>query len=129
MKIMHDNEGYFCEECGANLDKAVKTIINQVSQFLQIESLNTFDGSQAVKATVLLQEEQNKHRWIPVSQRLPEVNTQSILVCLKNGGVLMGISCYSGEFKEISSMGIKPFYTDNPVIAWMPMPEPYEQED
>lgn len=46
MKIMHDNEGYFCEECGAKLDKAVKTIINQVSQFLQDAGFE--DASKAI---------------------------------------------------------------------------------
>ena len=36
-----------------------------------INRLNIFDGSQAVKATAKLQEEQRKRRWIPVSERLP----------------------------------------------------------
>lgn len=34
----------------------------------QVEELNTFDGSQAVRATAALQEEQRKHRWIPVAE-------------------------------------------------------------
>lgn len=38
----------------------------------EINSLNTFDRSQGVKYLKLYQEEQRKHRWIPVSERLPE---------------------------------------------------------
>lgn len=38
----------------------------------EINSLNTFDGSQGVKYLKLYQEEQRKHSWIPVSERLPE---------------------------------------------------------
>lgn len=38
----------------------------------EINSLNTFDGSQGMKYLKLYQEEQQKHRWIPVSERLPE---------------------------------------------------------
>ncbi|MCI6468142.1 MAG: DUF551 domain-containing protein [Faecalicatena sp.] len=38
----------------------------------EINSLNTFDGSQGMKYLKLYQEEQQKHRWIQVSERLPE---------------------------------------------------------
>ena len=38
----------------------------------RVESLNTFDGSQGMKYLKLYQEEQRKHRWIPVSEQLPE---------------------------------------------------------
>ena len=38
----------------------------------QVEELNTFDGSQAVRATAALQEEQRKHRWIPEPYRLED---------------------------------------------------------
>lgn len=38
----------------------------------EIINLNSFDGSQAVKAMMRLQEEQRKHRWISVSERLPD---------------------------------------------------------
>lgn len=65
-------------------------------------------------------------RWIPVTERLPDPGTQSMLVCLRNGGIFMGISSFLGEFKEISSMGIRSFCMDNQVVAWMQLPEPYQ---
>lgn len=67
--------------------------------------------------------------WIPCSEKYPEWGTKSYLVCLKNGGIFMAICSYVGEFKEISSLGIRDFSEDNPVIAWKPLPEPYEVEE
>ena len=53
-------------------------------------------------------------RWIPVSERLPE-KTGKYLVTVKNGNVYAGTySAYEGKF-------------NNSVIAWMELPEPYEE--
>lgn len=67
--------------------------------------------------------------WIPCSKNIPEWGTKQYLVCLKNGGIFMAIYSYSGEFKEICSLGIRDFAEENPVIAWKPLPEPYEVEE
>lgn len=64
--------------------------------------------------------------WIPCSERLPEWGTTSYLVCLKNGGIFLALYLSSGQFKEISSMGIREFCEDNPVVAWQPLPAPYQ---
>lgn len=58
-----------------------------------------------------------------------EWGTTTYLVCLKNGGICLALYLSSNEFKEISSMGIKEFYEDNPVVAWHPLPEPYRGGD
>ena len=64
-------------------------------------------------------------RWVPVTEQLPEVDLERILVCLQNGGVFMGF--FNGsEFLEMSSMGIRAFPENNPVVAWQPKPEPYQ---
>lgn len=67
------------------------------------------------------------NKWIPCSERLPEWRTNPYLVCLRNGAVAIAIFLSNGEFKEISSLGTKEFYRDNPVIAWQPLPETYKE--
>lgn len=88
----------------------------------EIESLNTFDGSQAVKATILLQEEQNKHHWIPVAERLPE-DSNEVLVTDRYGE--RRIAYLSNEGWHLALTGC--IYARAP-IAWMPLPEPYKSE-
>ena len=62
--------------------------------------------------------------WIPCSERLPEVN-DTYLVCYEDASVLM--DWFNGHWF---------FYRTNPaveetgtVIAWMPLPEPYQPEE
>ena len=70
--------------------------------------------------------------WIPVSDRLPEEDGD-YFVTLENGVVkILGYSttqrttCPKG-FYYISN-GVSWRQTINPVVAWMPLPEPYEKE-
>ena len=60
-------------------------------------------------------------RWIPVSEKLPEIHNYSekYLVTLKRGGV------YIATFTECNG---KHWWTYNDVEAWMPLPEPYKAD-
>lgn len=67
--------------------------------------------------------------WIPVSERLPE-GTERVIVTLENEMVLE-VFFISGEFKfheGLPSGGMKKVCPDNPVVAWQPLPKPYEEE-
>ena len=95
----------------------------------EINTLNTFDGSQAVKATMKLQDEQWKHRWIPVSERLPEDTVNPITrdayvypVTVDLGGVT-DTRYYSFCRGHWYNRGPKEM--DDLVIAWKERPEPY----
>lgn len=57
-------------------------------------------------------------RWIPVSDKLPEIHnySDSYLVTLKRGGV------YIAMFTECNG---KHWWTYDDVIAWMPLPQSY----
>lgn len=61
---------------------------------------------------------QIERRWIPCSERLPEEMTY-VLVTDKDGDV------YSVKFIEVID-GQAEWVFDNGIIAWMPLPEPYD---
>lgn len=75
-----------------------------------------------------LLEEQSRHQWIPVAERLPDLWQKVIaqdhygnimtVSCLVNGS---GATCF-GEPDEW-------YATVNDFISWMPLPEPYRPED
>lgn len=63
-------------------------------------------------------------RWIPCSERLPDLWDERYLVSLAWGGV--GTMEYkSTGFHNYGSFSPVPIET---VIAWMPLPEPYKRE-
>lgn len=60
-------------------------------------------------------------RWIPVSERLPEIHnyTEKYLVTLERGWVSTAL-CTQCDGKH--------WWTYDDVVAWMPLPEPYKAE-
>jgi hypothetical protein len=75
-----------------------------------------------------LNKQQEPDKWIPCSERLPDEKIYGkYLVCLKNGVVVNATYFCHGEFKEISTYGVRNFYETNPVIAWQPLPQPYKE--
>lgn len=59
-------------------------------------------------------------KWIPVSERLPQINEWVLCQCRTGYKVLRLTSygCYCNDTQE---------YMDNCVIAWMPLPKPYKE--
>lgn len=67
---------------------------------------------------------QPEQRWIPVTERLPDLWDERYLVSLAWGGV--GTMEYkSTGFHNYGSFSPVPIET---VTAWMPLPEPYREE-
>lgn len=65
---------------------------------------------------------QPEHRWIPVTERLPDLWDERYLVSLAWGGV--GTMEYkSTGFHNYGSFSPVPIET---VTAWMPLPEPWK---
>ena len=64
--------------------------------------------------------EEQEPRWIPVGERLPE-NKQRVLVTRKSGAI--GYITWNTWWNEQRS------YPIDKVIAWMPLPEPYKEEN
>ena len=60
--------------------------------------------------------------WIPVAKRLPETNKMMLVTCKpKKGDANVNRAYYDGQFWHGSG-------SMSGVIAWMPLPEPYKEE-
>lgn len=96
-----------------------------------IKRLNSFDGSQAVKATAALQAEQRKHRWIPVEERLPEKPEENPIFDNKPLELyLVSVKNTDYAFRAFwNGVSFTDGWSKLDVLAWMPMPEPYRPEN
>ena len=95
----------------------------------EVERLNTFDGSQAVKATIALQKERRKHKWVPAEK--PPKENGYILISFENFSIPQvgryeedgeGGAYYVGDDEESC------ISQDLIVNAWKPLPEPYRKD-
>lgn len=86
-----------------------------------IEELNEFEKTQTAHYLAALQEEQRKHRWIPVEERLPEDDTDMI-VCKADG--IIDMAFWDGYYWRSMTTD---FTID--VCAWMPLPEPFHSQN
>lgn len=82
----------------------------------EIVKLNSFTDNQAAKLLEKYQVEVEKHKWIPVDERLPE-GEKEVLVTTNIGRITFG---YLGDGELYVDLDL-----DYP-IAWMPLPEPYK---
>lgn len=93
-----------------------------------------------VNSLEILPSTQPKNDWIPISERLPEANgrylvTRGLNVCgslwnriyIANYSDLMGIKSVRGWWR--GNVGKSDFERLNDVLAWMPLPEPYREDN
>ena len=64
-----------------------------------------------------------KQQWIPVTERLPEEETD-VIVCNANGDIQISRGSHSTEMKD-HFIWYTTGWRFGKVIAWMPLPEPY----
>lgn len=108
------NKGF--EDCR----QAVNEIINDIRDCISVEGywaiLERMKKLPSVNPT-------KTGKWIPVSERLPENHNQEVLISLEWG---IDIGRYSDG--EWHSEWIN-HYDDGNVLAWMPLPKPYEPQE
>jgi len=85
--------------------------------------------------------ENMKSRWIPCSERLPEENGKYLIVYDKGcpDEYTIGIENYEVDCESFGfwnervdpiSWGVIGYdWIDQPVLAWMPLPDPYRREE
>lgn len=65
----------------------------------------------------------SKNGWIKPSEQLPKIDENVIVTC-KGGLVCLGSRIHTGGWVFIDT---EYWYgTDNEVLAWQPLPKPYE---
>lgn len=72
---------------------------------------------------ILLEKIEQESRWIPVSERLPEIN-QDVILSLRSLDIEIGFRAGNEPYFYCHGCYIKP----QNVLAWQPLPEPYKAE-
>ena len=106
-----------------------KQAIAEFKDRLRISAMNKYadlipEYIEAMQLAISALEKQEKDRWIPVTERLPEENG-TYMACYEDATVLL--DWFNGKWF---------FYRTNPaveetgtIIAWRPLPEPYTEEE
>ena len=106
-----------------------KQAIAEFKDRLRISAMNKYadlipEYIEAMQLAISALEKQEKDRWIPVTERLPEENG-TYMACYEDATVLL--DWFNGKWI---------FYRTNPaveetgtIIAWRPLPEPYTEEE
>lgn len=67
-------------------------------------------------------------RWIPVTERLPEKNTDVLAYRGNHIGDLMDVYTYKGDDEWDDTYGNRQYTEDEGITHWMPLPEPPKGE-
>ena len=91
------------------------------------ERVFAWDGTSPLGDKVLesLPSAQPEQRWIPCSERLPEMGST---VLMQNTGGWMFVATYAVTPKRKYWAVLEHDYALDEAIAWMPLPEPYKAE-
>lgn len=108
--------------------------MNEIQKLIEIyENLDGLNSqSIRLKLKEVIEELKNyqskENKWIPVSERLPD----------KNDNYLVTVEMKNIDYKFVAKWHFnkceKPFWTEaeptrEKVIAWMPLPEPYKENE
>lgn len=67
-----------------------------------------------------------KSGWIPVSERLPETSGTYLVTCSEGKILHSTYAKFQCKLKNWNLTGTRSYWR---VVAWMPLPEPYKEDD
>lgn len=113
----------------------MNTIIEKIKEQLQIKihPLHTANWNAAIREAIETVDyaAETYNNWILCSERLPEEEDDLYPMCivsLDNGAVCLGVYRYDGEeWWTRLNEGETRYSTNHKVVAWQPLPEPYEK--
>lgn len=104
-------------------------------QIRQMDELYREKCEEVNRLKAELAAERQKHRWIPVEERLPEKEGRYLAVFRESRGIsLLGYgNCQRDIFGKRIGFGwyelcTGNYFAENSIIAWKPLPEPYRPE-
>jgi hypothetical protein len=117
--------GEYTDSIGEILPKAIKRInalppVTPQYTEAEIQKMQDLEFAEIQKAYEIGKAE-NPNKWIPVSERLPEDKTAVLVWCPQ----YKNIYCAYLEKEQWWIFGAFVQIVPNEVVAWMPLPEPY----
>lgn len=110
---------YHCGKAVIKDKNKLSEAMEKLAEFEEKEKCGEWlDAIELAKIAIALQSQ----KWIPVSERLPEDNTD-VIVCFYSGIVTEMRYWENGNFQGIYE------HTTKSIVAWMPLPEPYREEE
>lgn len=129
-KMAGDTSRIECEGCGCEHNCMTDGCAVMREAADKLEELNQFEQTNSCRLMTKLAEEREKHRWIPVAERIPQ-SDRYVLLSFQNFTLPLvgrcetdeeGSAFYIGdETVSCSKMGVF-------VNAWMELPDRYEPE-
>lgn len=146
-----DDKGNWCLE-GLQWERlrAGETITEEMSQIIhealcklreyentemtpeEVKSLTNFEETQTYRLLVKLNEEQEKHKWVPITEALPDPDKQVLLSFSNASFVMIGrytVDDDDGGTFRVGDMDETFVEHDVFVNAWMKLPEPYREDE